>query len=267
MPKLKLDSVSLHYEITGQGEPLLFIHGLGSSGRDWEMQVPFFARDYRVITADMRGHGQSDKPRGPYSIALFAEDTARLMQALAIAPAHVVGISMGGMIAFQLALDHPEMVGSLVIVNSGPQMVGHTFKEWLAVQQRLWITRLLGMRKMGEVLSQRLFPKTEQEPLRAMLVERWAENDARAWRDSMRAIAGWSVADRLGEIQIPTLVVAADADYSSVESKQAYVAKMPRAELAVIHDARHALPVERPDEFNAVVAEFLSRQRDQPRIA
>jgi pimeloyl-ACP methyl ester carboxylesterase len=172
----------------------------------------------------------------------------------------VVGISMGGMIAFQLALDHPEMVKSLVIVNSGPEMVARTFKERLAVQQRLWITRLLGMRKMGEVLSQRLFPKPEQEPLRAMLVERWAENDARAWRDSMRAIVGWSVADRLSEIPIPTLVVAADADYTPVAAKQAYVAKMPHAELAVVQDARHALPVERPDEFNAVVAAFLSKQ-------
>jgi len=265
MPKLKLDGVSLHYEMAGQGDPILFIHGLGSSGRDWEMQVPFFAPNYRVVTVDMRGHGQSDKPRGPYSVRLFAEDTAHLIQALAIAPAHVVGISMGGMIAFQLALDHPELVRSLVIVNSGPEMVARTFKERLAVQQRLWITRLLGMRKMGEVLSQRLFPKPEHETQRAMLVERWAENDARAWRDSLRAIVGWSVADRLGEIRIPTLVVAADADYTPVSAKQAYVAKMPHAELAVVQDARHALPVERPDEFNAVVAEFLAKQAEAVR--
>lgn len=261
MPRIPVRDIGLYYEETGEGEPLLFIHGLGSSGRDWEMQVPFFARDYRVVVFDLRGHGRSDKPRGPYTMPQFAADTAGLIEALGIAPTHVVGISLGGMIALQLAVDRPDLVKSLVIVNSGPEFVARTFKERLAVLQRFLIVRLVGMRKMGEILARRLFPKPEQEPLRAMLVERWAENDPRAYRDAMRAIVGWSVADRLGEIGIPTLVVAADEDYTPISAKEAYVAKMPRAELAVIRDARHAVPVERPDEFNAVVGAFLARQR------
>lgn len=261
MPRIPVRDIWLQYEETGAGEPLLFIHGLGSSGRDWEMQIPFFARDYRVVVFDLRGHGGSDKPRGPYSIPQFAADAAALMEALGIAPAHVVGISLGGMIALQLALDRPELVKSLVVVNSGPEFVARTFKERLAVLQRFLIVRLVGMRKMGEILASRLFPKPEQGALRTALVERWVENDPRAYRDAMRAIVGWSVADRLGEIDIPTLVVAADEDYTPVAAKEAYVAKMPHAELAVIRDARHALPVERPDEFNAVVGAFLARQR------
>jgi len=261
MPRIRVRDIWLHYEESGAGEPLLLIHGLGSSGRDWEMQVPFFARDYRVVAFDLRGHGESDKPRGPYTMPQFAADTAGLIQALGIAPGHVVGISLGGMIALQLAVDRPELVKSLVVVNSGPEFIVRTFKERLAVLQRFLVVRLVGMRKMGEILARRLFPKPEQEALRAMLAERWAANDPRAYRDAMRAIVGWSVADRLGEIDIPTLVVAADEDYTPVWAKEAYVAKMPRAELAVIRDARHAVPVERPDEFNAVVAAFLARQR------
>lgn len=261
MPFISVHDVSLYYEETGAGEPLLFIHGLGSSGRDWEMQVGFFARNYRVVVFDLRGHGQSDKPRGPYTIPLFASDTAGLIETLGIAPAHVVGISLGGMIALQLAADRPELVRSLVVVNSGPEFVARTLKERLAVAQRFLIVRLVGMRKMGEILARRLFPKPEQGALRAMLAERWAENDPRAYRDAMRAIVGWSVADRLGAIDIPTLVVAADEDYTPVSAKEAYVAKMPRAELVVIRDARHAVPVERPDEFNAIVGTFLARQR------
>jgi pimeloyl-ACP methyl ester carboxylesterase len=260
MPRIAVQGITLHYEEAGAGEPLLFIHGLGSSGRDWEMQIPFFAQNYRVVVFDLRGHGKSDKPRGLYTMSQFAADAAGLMQALGIAPAHVVGISLGGMIALQLAVDRPDMVKSLVIVNSGPEFVARTLKERVAVLQRFLIVRLVGMRKMGEILAARLFPKPEQQALRAMLVERWAANDPRAYRDAMRAIVGWSVADRLGEIAVPTLVVAADQDYTPVSAKQAYVAKMPRAELAVIHDARHALPVERPDEFNAVVAAFLATQ-------
>jgi 3-oxoadipate enol-lactonase len=260
MPKLQMEEIALYYEVNGQGEPVLFIHGLGSSTRDWELQVPVFAERYRVVTFDVRGHGQSDKPRGPYSVSRFARDAAALIQALDIAPAHIVGISMGGMIAFQLAVDAPDLVRSLVIVNAGPELKVRSLGEWLSVWQRHLIVLLLGMRKMGEVLGQRMFPMPEQEALRHMFVERWAENDPRAWRAAMQAPVNWSVADRLDEIRCPVLVVAADQDYTPVSAKEAYVARMPAAELVVIEDSRHATPVERPERFNEAVLAFLQRQ-------
>ncbi len=113
MPKLRIHDIDIYYEVTGQRTPLALIHGLGSSTRDWERQVPVFSERYQVITFDVRGHGQSAKPPGPYSIALFASDTVELVRALGIGPAHVVGISMGGMIAFQLAVDAPQRIKSL----------------------------------------------------------------------------------------------------------------------------------------------------------
>jgi len=257
---LPLRDINLYYEVAGQGDPIVFIHGLGSSARDWEYQVPFFAPRYRVVVFDVRGHGRSDKPPGPYSVPLFAQDAAALIRALEAAPAHVVGISMGGMIALQLAVDEPALVRSLVVVNSGPELVVRTFRERLMILQRFLIVRLLGMRKMGEVLSQRLFPRPDQAPLRQMFVERWAENDPRAYREAMRALVGWSVADRLGDIRCPTLVIASDQDYTPVSAKEAYVARMPNARLVVIPDAHHAVTVERPDEFNQVLLDFLTQQ-------
>jgi len=260
MPVLPLRDINLYYEIAGQGDPVVFIHGLGSSARDWEYQVPFFAPRYRVVVFDVRGHGRSDKPPGPYSVPLFAQDAAALIRALEAAPAHVVGISMGGMIALQLAVDEPALVRSLVVVNSGPELVVRTFRERLMILQRFLIVRLLGMRKMGEVLSQRLFPRPDQAPLRQMFVERWAENDPRAYREAMRALVGWSVADRLGDIRCPTLVIASDQDYTPVSAKEAYVARMPNARLVVIPDAHHAVTVERPEEFNQALLDFLAQQ-------
>ena len=259
MPKLHVHDIDLYYETTGNGQPLLLIHGLGSSTRDWERQTPLFAEHYQVITFDVRGHGQSAKPPGPYSIAQFAADTAELMQALNIGPAHVVGISMGGMIAFQLAVDAPRFVKSLVIVNSGPELVARTLREKLSFWQRLAIVQLVGMRKMGEVLSQRLLPKPEQAALRQEFVKRWAENDQRAYVNALRALMGWSVADKLGTLDCPTLVVSADQDYTPMSVKEAYVAKMRHAELVVISDSRHATPVEQPDKFNAAVLTFLAK--------
>ena len=260
MPRIRIDDTELHYEDTGQGPLLLLIHGLGSSTRDWEKQVPYLSQRFRVITFDVRGHGRSDKPPGPYSIPLFAADTAELLKVLENGPAHVVGISMGGMIAFQLAVSAPELVKSLVIVNAGPEMIVRTLREQIQVFQRHLIVRILGMHKMGEVLSQRLFPQPEHAELRKAFVERWAKNDPRAYRHAMKAIVGWSVVDQLRYIRCATLVITSDEDYTPVSLKEAYVARMPNAELSVIRDARHAVPVERPEQFNQVLLAFLLKQ-------
>jgi 3-oxoadipate enol-lactonase len=259
MPSIPCNNINLHYEVTGSGQPLLFIHGLGSSARDWELQVTEFSKTYKVITFDLRGHGQSGKPPGPYSIALFASDTAALLRSLGVASAHVVGLSLGGGIAFQLAIDSPAVVRTMTIVNSAPELVVRTFKDRVGVWQRFAIVRLLGMRRMGEVLSKRLFPKPEHESLRATFVERWAENDPRAYENAMRAMIGWSVMAKLGSIRCPTLVVAADQDYTPVALKEAYTKLLPNSRLVVIPDSHHATPVEKPEQFNAVLADFLAR--------
>lgn len=267
MPRITIRDVCLYYEMTGQGEPLLFIHGLGSSTRDWEQQVAFFAPHYQVLTVDLRGHGRSDKPRGRYSIALFADDIAALVQELGAVPVHIVGLSLGGAVAFQLAVDAPQLLKSLVIVNSAPEARAYTLKQRFLLLinslQRQIIVRLFGMRKMGETLSKHLFPKPEQSELQRIFIERWAENDPRAYLASFKALmgTGWSVTDRIGNIQCPTLVITADQDYSPVAFKEAYVAKIPGAELVVIPDARHFTPAERPEAFNAALMSFLSRQR------
>lgn len=259
MPKTRVNDINLHYEVSGEGQPLLFIHGLGSSARDWELQVPEFSKVYQVITFDLRVHGQSDKPAGPYSMSLFASDTAGLMKALRIQSAHVVGLSLGGGVAFQLAIDTPALVRTMVIVNSAPELVVRTFKDRLGVWQRFAIVRLLGMRKMGDVLSKRLFPKAEHASVRATFVERWAENDPRAYQNAMSAMIGWSVMDQLSAIHCPTLIVSADQDYTPVALKETYTKRIPNARLVVIPDAHHATPVEQPEKFNTVLREFLSK--------
>jgi len=264
MPLARLRGLDTYYEIRGTGEPLLLIHGLGSSTQDWEYQVERFASLYTVVTYDVRGHGQSAKPRGRYSVAQFAEDAAALVEHLRLGPVHVQGISMGGMIAFQLAVDRPDLLRSLTIVNSGPEMVLRTLRQRIAIYQRFVIVRLMGMRKMGEVLSKVLLPLPHQEQLRATFVERWARNHPGAYLRALRALIGWSVTPRLSAIHCPTLVVSADQDYTPVAYKQYYVKAIPGAELAVVADSRHMLPVERPSEYNDVVMEFLARVSATP---
>lgn len=167
MARLDLSDVSLYYEDHGAGEPILFLHGLGGATRDWEPQRRAFESSYRVLIHDVCGHGQSSKPRGPYSLAQFGRHSAELIRRVVGGPVHVVGLSMGGMIAFQLAVDAPDLIRTLTIVNSGPELVPRNLTEKMGLWSRVAIVRCLGLRKMGEVLAPRLFPNPDQGPDRA----------------------------------------------------------------------------------------------------
>lgn len=257
MPIATIGDLDVFYDVQGRGEPVLLVHGLGSSTEDWEPQVETLARDFTVIRYDVRGHGRTGKPRGAYSVLQFAKDAAALIERLGVGPVHVVGLSMGGMIGFQLAADRPDLVRSLVIVNSGPEMVLRTFKEKLTILQRRLIVRLMGMRKMGEVLAERLLPGTEHAARRGVFADRWARNDKAAYLRSLSAIVGWSVTGKLASIRCPVLVVAADQDYTPVEWKRWYTSLMPNASLVVIPESRHMMPVERPALFHDVLLPFL----------
>lgn len=266
MATIRVNGVELYYEIHGDGEPVLLIHGLGSSTRDWDRQIPALAARFKVVTFDVRGHGRSEKPKQRYSVQLFTDDTAALIRALGLAPAHVVGISMGGMIAFQLVVDSPELVRSAVIANSGPAMPIRTFAQRMMIWTRIAIVRIQGMRKMGEVLATRLLPKPEHAAARARFIERWAANDPAAYLSALKGLMNWSVMDALGRIDRPILVLSGDQDYTPVATKQAYTAMLKNAELVVLDDSRHFSPLDQPEAFNAALIAFLSRVSPPARL-
>jgi 3-oxoadipate enol-lactonase len=257
MPVLKLHQGELHYERAGSGPALLLIHGLGSRSSDWAPQIKAFAASHTVIAPDLRGHGQSPGVRGRFSLPGFAEDVAAVLTDAGFADADIVGLSLGGAVAFQLAVSQPQRVRSLTIVNSSPSFVAKTWREHLMVLQRLVVIRLMGMRRMGQVLAPRLFP--EHPALQAEFVAQYAQNNKQDYLATLKALVGWSVAGQLHHISCPTLVVSADQDYTPVAAKQAYVDQIPHARLAVIADAHHAVTAERPEAFNAVLSEFLAQ--------
>ncbi|MEN8223782.1 MAG: alpha/beta hydrolase [Bacteroidota bacterium] len=257
MPFLKENDISTYYEVLGSGPPLLFIHGLGSSTIGWKYQLNYFSKDYQVICYDIRGHGQSDKPASAYSIKQFSQDCEVLIRSITDKPVHVIGMSLGGFVAFQLALDHPELVRSMCIVNSIPGFVKGGPKVWIRVRLRILITRLLGLRTMARLLSKQLFIGQDYEEIRSEFIEEWAKNDKKAYLNTIQAIRSWSVADQLENIRVPTFMLASELDYTSVEIKKYFAEKMPDCSLLVIKDARHALPVEKADVFNAEVHKFI----------
>ena len=119
--KAKVNGIDIYYEIHGSGEPLLLIEGLGYSAWMWYKQIPTLSEQYKVIVFDNRGAGNTDKPDSEYSIEIMADDAAGLLRTLGIESAHMLGVSLGGFIAQELALRHPDMSKSLTLVstNSG----------------------------------------------------------------------------------------------------------------------------------------------------
>ncbi|MDD0844161.1 alpha/beta fold hydrolase [Pseudomonas sp. Gutcm_11s] len=249
----------LHYEDRGHGEAVLLVHGLGSSIQDWEFQIPHLLQKHRVLAIDLRGHGRSGKPRERYSMAGFAADVAALIEHLGLSQVHLVGISMGGMVGFQLGVDRPQLLRSLTIVNSGPEVRAKSAGDWWMLAKRWSLSRLLSMDAIAKGLARVLFPRPEQAELRAKVEQRWPQNDKHAYLSSLDAIIGWSVRERLPAITCPTLVVTADRDYTPVALKEAYVRELPDARLVVIERSRHATPMDQPERFNAVLDEFLAQ--------
>ena len=264
MPTLRTNDAELFYEDAGAGEAVLLLHGLGSSTLDWTPQIEALRGSYRVIALDARGSGRSRdlaNPGGPFSVRQWAADCKLLLDRLGAAPAHVVGLSMGGMIAFQLAVDSPGSVRTLTIVNSGPELVARTPDEIRVFRRRRLISRVFGPKGMARLLAKRLFPSPEHEAKRKRFRERMAANDRRAYIASQDAILGWSVLERIGGLDVPTLAISSDQDYTPVSVKESWARRMKHAEVKVVADAHHALPIEAPEKLNPLLLEFLGMHR------
>lgn len=257
MPFVSVQGVKLFWRSFGSGPVVVLLHGLGSSTRDWEYQVPPLSRKFRVVACDMRGHGQSDRPPGPYSVELFARDAAALLEAERLAPARLVGISMGGMIGLELAISRPELVKALVMCNAGPRLRFDRPRARLGLALRRALLEFLGMRTVGKKLAWEMFPEAGQEEFRQLVIQRWAENDRRAYADSLRAILEWSAEGRLHRVRCPVLVVRGELDRTPMDLDPLAEGLPPGSRRAIIAASRHATVIDRADEFNRLVEEFL----------
>lgn len=257
MPIFYRNSRSMHFLDEGTGEAILLLHGLGSSSRDWEAQIAALSDRFRVIAPDHRGHGFSNPSPGPYQMKDLAQDCRALMDNLGIDSYHLVGFSMGGMIAFELAVLNTDCIKSLTIINSGPHVAGHSWRTLLLILFRSCTIRIVGMRKLGTMIGKKLFPLPSQKPLLESFENQMAMMSKKSYQHALNAIANFSVIDHLSQLSMPALVISSDQDYTSVEAKKDYIQKMPNAELSVIKDSRHACPIDQPEQLNSVINNFL----------
>lgn len=255
------NGIQLHYESQGRGEPLLLVSGLGYGGWVWRKQTPALASHFQIITFDNRGVGQSDKPDVPYTIPMLAADALGVLDALNVEKAHVLGASLGGMVALQLALDHPARVNRLILCATtfgGPNVVLPKPEALQFMAQRAGTPEERFARGMALAFSKAFLASRAKEAdfIRQEMVKNRQPDEA--YLRQAYAPLGFNVEGRLSQIPHPTLVIAGDQDQAvPVENAKRLAQKLPHASLVLLEGAGHLCFIEQGDTFNQAVLDFL----------
>ena len=253
----QLRAEQLHVRCYGRGDPVLLIHGLGSSGDDWAFQLPALAAQHRLIVPDLPGAGRSAKPAGRYRIDGFATALWTLLDHLGHARVHLVGFSLGGAVALEMALQRPVAAHRLVLINSLPSYRVDTLAKWLEVNLHTALVRTLGLERTARMIARRLFPEPHRAAMRERVVSVLGANPIAPYLATARALAGWCTLDRLDRLHAPTLMLAAERDYTPLAEKQAHAARLG-ATLAVIRGSRHGTPFDAIAATKACLLAFLA---------
>lgn len=266
MPVMKVNGVGINYEIHGSGETMAFLHGYTGSGRDWAGQVEYFKDRYRLITIDHRGQGGSEAPdrEEDYSIEIFSRDAFELLSNLGVNNICLAGHSMGGFTALQFALDHPDMIKALVLVDtsSGSYDMSPEYDELRATIEDL---------ARNEGLEAAFKYDAANNPVRIARFERHPEQKELARRKVMqtsvdgyiyahRTFSRWKpVTDRLNEIKAPTLIYWGEEDAPFERPSQVLRDSIANSMLVKIPGAGHSPHEEAPDAFNSALDAFLNK--------
>jgi pimeloyl-ACP methyl ester carboxylesterase len=266
MPHAPVNGVELHYEITGDGFPLIFSHEFGGDGQSWQPQVRYFSRLYRCVTYNHRGFPPSSVPGRleDYSQDILVGDLEALMDHLGIERAHIVGLSMGGNVALNLALRSPHRCRSIVVAGCGG---GSTERERFEKDVAAVVELLT--RQGIDAFADRYAAGVTRQSYKRKDPQGWQEFRAALSRHSplgsALTIQGvqrnrptiFALKDRLNRLDVPTLVLIGDEDEPCVDPAVFMKREIPTAGLVVIPQSGHTINLEEPAAFNAVVADFL----------
>ena len=267
MPTFSANGVDIYYEVTGQGYPLIWSHEFGGSYDSWEDQVKFFSRRYQVITYAARGWPPSDVPEDPaaYTQDIVVNDLYLLMRHLNISEAHIGGLSMGGSVALNFGIAHPEMAKSLIVASAGS---GSTNRDTFLSTGQSMADRLLseGMVPVAEdygttnirVQLRRKDP-IGFETFARLLSEHSATGSALTYQGFvMNRPTVFELEDKLKSLRVPTLIMIGDEDEPCIEPGIFMKRTIPVSGLSCFPQSGHAINLEEPDLFNRTVLDFLT---------
>lgn len=257
MPFATRDGVRLYWKLDGAADrpPLVLLNSIGTDMALWDAAVPALATNFRLLRIDARGHGASDAPDGDYTLAMLADDVAAVMDAAGIDTAAVAGVSLGGMIAMQLALDHPARVSALALICTSAAMDAAVWRTRIETV-RMQGTGAIAEMAVGRFLSP-AYAERHPEVADSLSLAITVQSDA-GYAGAGAAIRDMALAERIGAIAVPVLVVTGDADVSTPYEGHGDLL------LAALSDARHVAlaaahlpPIEAPAELAAALSRFL----------
>ncbi len=254
--KATVNGTELHYEVSGKEDApwLVLSHSLASNGRMWDPQIAAFKDRYRILNYDMRGHGQSAVPHGPYSLDLLADDVLGLMNQLGIEHCTYVGLSVGGMIGQTLALRQTKRFVKMVLADTGHAQSPDVITQW---EDRIRIAQTQGMNALVRPTMERWFtPEFRESPAAKAIASIFAATPVAGYVGCVQAIMQLNTTGRLKEITIPVLAIAGAADPSAAGTKQ-IAESVPGAKFVSIGPAAHISNIEQPGKFNEAVRAFL----------
>jgi pimeloyl-ACP methyl ester carboxylesterase len=264
MPLLDVNGVSLYYESTGTGrETIVFAHGLLWSGEMFAAQVAEFSKRYRCVTFDFRGQGRTPVTASGYDMDTLTNDAAGLIEALSLGAVHFAGLSMGGFVAMRLAARRPELVRTLILLETSCEPEP---KEKVGRYKTLgFVGRYFGYAAVAAQVMPIMFGATfMNDATRAAERNRWRErliaNDRVGIQRALAGVIGRAgLEDELAKITAPTLVIVGDEDVATVPEKSERIrAGIAGAKLVLIPNAGHSSTIEEPDAVNAEIASFLA---------
>ncbi|MBV9053683.1 MAG: 3-oxoadipate enol-lactonase [Hyphomicrobiales bacterium] len=236
--------------------PLLLLNSLGTDHAMWNAVMPLLTRDFRVLRMDTRGHGASDAPKGDYSLPMLADDALAVLDAAGAARAHLCGLSMGGMTALELAIEHPDRVMRVIGANTSAQMSPELMRE------RALLVRKEGMPAVLDAVLGRFFTQSFRDrkpPLLGTTRTTLLATDPEGYAGCCMAISGMKLKDKLARLKAPLLVINGAQDVSTPPAEHGeLIAKAVAGARSVTLDAAHLSAVEQPDAFAGAVLAFLS---------
>jgi pimeloyl-ACP methyl ester carboxylesterase len=264
VPRISVNGLKLYYEIEGDGEPVILIPGFAAGRWIWFKQTSDLSREFRVITFDPRGVSASDKPAGPQTISLLADDVAQLLRMIGVESAHIVGASFGGFVAQEFALKYPSMTRKLVLCCTsfgGPNHVAPAPETLLALASTKGLNGEERMRANLLLAFSPEFVRTQTAEIDEVVQLRAAnEVPEHIYLSQWQAATTFDAESQVERIDKPTLVLSGDADVIvPVQNSHNLAAKIPRAELRIVAGGSHTFFIEQPSEFNSFVGQFLSR--------
>jgi len=253
----------IYYEVAGQGHPLVLIHGGQLDRRMWDEQFQFFASRYKVIRYDVRGFGQSPAANKPFS---QIEDLATVLKCAKADKAYVAGLSLGGRIAIDFTLAHPEMVDALIPV--APGLSGFNLPNDPNEIAILKAAQAGDFQKATDLwLQSGYMAPAMKDPQIAPKLRQLALDNAHQELDNFALNKDIfnSAIEHLPEIKVPTLIIVGSADVRGIHQITGLLrARIPHSQETVIQGAGHMINMERPQEFNSIVLEFLEKQPAVP---